>query len=222
MYNSFPAGEATPTRPRNSDSQHESRLAKARWKKVAFMEAEKDAHGVRPCNFFLFTPLRNEPCFQKILLSRPAGSTSALVVVVASPRDLEGIPRYSSRFPPLPLHCECSDTRRHERFVARKILTADAITGDIHLDESRMSGSADIQAPGHSRIVQLLDHFEHAGPHGIHLCLVLELLGPNLDAFFMEQGKMIPWKVVESLIKQILLGLDYLHRSCKISGQANG
>jgi serine/threonine-protein kinase SRPK3 len=125
-----------------------------------------------------------------------------------------GFGRYSTvwlardeRSHPLPLHCECSDTGRHEWFVALKILTADAITGDIHIDELRMlqkAGSADIQAPGHSRIVQLLDHFEHAGPHGTHLCLVLELLGPNLDdvqAFFMEQGKTIPWKVVKSLIK---------------------
>jgi serine/threonine-protein kinase SRPK3 len=101
-------------------------------------------------------------------------------------------------------------------------LTADAITGEPHIDELRMlqkAYSADIRSRGHSRIVQLLDHFEHSGPHGIHLCLVLELLGPNLEDvknFYMMQKQMIPSKVAKRLVKQILLGLDYLHRSCKI------
>ena len=36
--------------------------------------------------------------------------------------------------------------------------------------------------PGSRCVVQLLDSFEHTGPHGQHVCMVFEVLGDNLLA----------------------------------------
>jgi Mg2+/Co2+ transporter CorC len=35
-------------------------------------------------------------------------------------------------------------------------------------------------SPGSRHIEQLLDDFHHTGPNGTHVCLVLEVLGPNI------------------------------------------
>jgi serine/threonine-protein kinase SRPK3 len=101
-------------------------------------------------------------------------------------------------------------------------MTADALYGEKHIDELNIlqkTASANPQHPGHHRIVQLLDHFQYKGPHGIHLCLVLEVLGPNLrdlqDLYHAEQWE-VPSIIVKRVTKQLLVGLDYLHRSCGI------
>lgn len=107
------------------------------------------------------------------------------------------------------------------------MLTADAIQGPKHIDELRIlqrTMSVDPQHPGYGRIVHLLDHFEHKGPYGIHLCLVLELLGPtvsDVQSTYQEQRREIPAPVVKKISKQILQGLDYLHQSCGIIHTGN-
>jgi serine/threonine protein kinase len=66
-------------------------------------------------------------------------------------------------------------------------------------------------------IVKLLDHFDHVGPHGKHVCMVFELLGENLLKVIKNydyHGISIP--VVQNLTRQICLGLDFLHRNCQI------
>ncbi|XP_036389446.1 SRSF protein kinase 3 [Megalops cyprinoides] len=66
-------------------------------------------------------------------------------------------------------------------------------------------------------VVQLLDEFKLAGVNGIHMCLVMELLGPDLHSWqecFGNPGLPLPW--VKRVIQQVLQGLDYLHNQCKI------
>lgn len=61
--------------------------------------------------------------------------------------------------------------------------------------------------------VRLLDHFEHSGPNGLHVCMLFEVLGDNLLALIKRYNyKGIPIPVVQGLTQQMLLGLDYLHR----------
>lgn len=63
----------------------------------------------------------------------------------------------------------------------------------------------------------LLDWFEHCGTNGKHVCMVFEMLGDNLLKLikhFNYQG--IPLQVVRNIAKQVLIGLDYLHRECHI------
>lgn len=66
------------------------------------------------------------------------------------------------------------------------------------------------------RTVQLLDCFDHVGPHGRHVCMVFEMLGCNLLSVIKRynyQG--IPIHVVKSMARQMCQGLDFLHRVCK-------
>ncbi|KAL6306560.1 kinase-like domain-containing protein [Sparassis latifolia] len=68
--------------------------------------------------------------------------------------------------------------------------------------------------PGFSRIVRLIDSFHLIGPHGSHLCIVTELLGESVQwlSEYYEGGRLHP-VVVKDIIQQVLLGLDYLHKS---------
>jgi serine/threonine protein kinase len=65
--------------------------------------------------------------------------------------------------------------------------------------------------------VRLVDHFEHLGPHGKHVCMVFEMLGENLLKIIKKyEYRGIPIQVVKSFARQICAGLDYMHRHCQI------
>eukprot|EP00826_Nyctotherus_ovalis_P034862 TRINITY_DN2941_c0_g1_i13.p2 TRINITY_DN2941_c0_g1~~TRINITY_DN2941_c0_g1_i13.p2 ORF type:complete len:483 (-),score=176.81 TRINITY_DN2941_c0_g1_i13:703-2151(-) len=65
--------------------------------------------------------------------------------------------------------------------------------------------------------VQLLNSFLHAGPNGKHFVMVFEIMGVNLlDVIRRYDYKGIPIPLVRIIAKQVLIGLDYLHRICKI------
>jgi serine/threonine-protein kinase SRPK3 len=63
-------------------------------------------------------------------------------------------------------------------------------------------------------IIKLLDHFEHTGPNGLHLCLVLELMLGDVDNFMGGIGRYawpkIRAKVIKEVAKQVLKGLEAL------------
>lgn len=57
----------------------------------------------------------------------------------------------------------------------------------------------------------------HHGPNGKHFVMVFEILGVNLLEIMKRYDyKGIPIPLVRIIAKQILMGLDYLHRICKI------
>ena len=65
--------------------------------------------------------------------------------------------------------------------------------------------------------VQLLNSFLHYGPNGKHFVMVFEIMGVNLlDIIRRYDYKGIPIPLVRAMAKQVLIGLDYLHRICKI------
>ncbi|KAF8162572.1 kinase-like domain-containing protein [Crassisporium funariophilum] len=71
--------------------------------------------------------------------------------------------------------------------------------------------------PGRSHVISFLDHFRHKGPNGIHVCMVFEVLGENLLGLIKRhQNKGVPMHIVKQIAKQILLGLDYMHRCCGV------
>ncbi|TFK20104.1 kinase-like protein [Coprinopsis marcescibilis] len=71
--------------------------------------------------------------------------------------------------------------------------------------------------PGKSHVIQFLDHFRHKGPNGVHVCMVFEVLGENLLGLIKRhQNKGVPMHLVKQIAKQILLGLDYMHRCCGV------
>lgn len=73
------------------------------------------------------------------------------------------------------------------------------------------------RSPGFSHIVSLTDSFYHHGPHGVHVCMVFEVLGDNLLTLIRRfDNRGLPIEVVRRITKQILMGLDYMHRECAI------
>jgi serine/threonine-protein kinase SRPK3 len=88
------------------------------------------------------------------------------------------------------------------------------------LDEIKLLekiSSANPSHPGRQHIVSLLDHFEHTGPNGVHVCLVFEALGESvLSTIKRYQYRGLPIHIVKQITKQVLLGLDYLHRECGV------
>jgi len=57
----------------------------------------------------------------------------------------------------------------------------------------------------------------HYGPNGKHFVMVFEILGVNLLEIMKRYDyKGIPVPLVRIMAKQILMGLDYLHRICRI------
>jgi serine/threonine-protein kinase SRPK3 len=57
----------------------------------------------------------------------------------------------------------------------------------------------------------------HHGPNGQHFIMVFEILGVNLlEIMKRYDSQGIPIPLVRRMAKQILIGLDYLHRVCKI------
>ena len=71
--------------------------------------------------------------------------------------------------------------------------------------------------PGRSHVISFLDHFRHQGPNGTHVCMVFEVLGENLLGLIKRhQNKGVPMYLVKQIAKQVLLGLDYMHRCCGV------
>ncbi|KAI6095864.1 kinase-like protein [Pisolithus croceorrhizus] len=71
--------------------------------------------------------------------------------------------------------------------------------------------------PGRSHVISFLDHFKHKGPNGTHVCMVFEVLGENLLGLIKRhQNKGVPMHLVKQIAKQVLLGLDYMHRWCGV------
>ncbi|KAH9440195.1 hypothetical protein Pst134EB_030823 [Puccinia striiformis f. sp. tritici] len=91
----------------------------------------------------------------------------------------------------------------------------DAAKAEIEFN-SRIS-SANPAHRGNRHLVSLLDHFNHDGPNGTHVCMVFEVLGDNLLAFKNRcKRNRIPAHIVRKIGRQILLAVDYLHGDCGI------
>ena len=69
----------------------------------------------------------------------------------------------------------------------------------------------------HTQILHLLNSFIYHGQNGKHFCLVYEIMGMSLSNIIKKFNyKSLPLSYVKIITKQILIGLDYLHRFCGI------
>lgn len=110
-----------------------------------------------------------------------------------------------------------NNTGKH---VALKVVRSAAHYTETAIDEIKLLNKI-VQAkpdhPGRKHVVSLLDSFEHKGPNGTHVCMVFEVLGENLLGLIKRWNhRGIPIPLVKQITKQVLLGLDYLHRECGI------
>jgi len=107
-----------------------------------------------------------------------------------------------------------------KRFVALKIVKSASHYTETAIDEMKLLRTvhtADPKHEGYPHVVQLLDDFKVNGIHGSHVCMVFEVLGHNLLKYIIKssyRGISIP--MAKSIVRQLLLGLDYLHTTCKV------
>jgi serine/threonine-protein kinase SRPK3 len=106
------------------------------------------------------------------------------------------------------------------KHVALKVVRSAAHYTETAIDEIKLLNQivqANPNHPGRKHVVSLLDSFEHKGPNGVHVCMVFEVLGENLLGLIKRWNhRGIPMPLVRQITKQVLLGLDYLHRDCGI------
>lgn len=118
--------------------------------------------------------------------------------------------------------------RRSKGYVALKVLSADASLSDHESNIlSRLSRMVK-DHPGKNNVIGLLDTFKHQGPNGEHECLVFEVMGPSaasmldclptdlLSSTALETR--YPTWMAKSILRQTLLGIDFLHQAGIIHG----
>ncbi|QRW15292.1 Serine/threonine-protein kinase [Ceratobasidium sp. AG-Ba] len=125
---------------------------------------------------------------------------------------------------------------KQNRHVALKVVKSAQRYTETALDEIKLLQrliSGDVNHPGRRHVIGFLDHFRHKGPNGNHVCMVFEVLGENLLGLIKRhqasefpaclcpwltsiQAKGVPVHLVKQIAKQILLGLDYMHRQCGV------
>ncbi|XP_046840761.1 SRSF protein kinase 3-like [Xenia sp. Carnegie-2017] len=109
---------------------------------------------------------------------------------------------------------------RNKCYAALKIVKSASHYTETALDEKKLLDKVHRTDPthaGHRHVVQMLDDFKITGVHGTHICMVFEVLGHNLLKSIIQSNYTgLPIRQVKSIIKQTLLGLDYLHSKCGI------
>lgn len=102
--------------------------------------------------------------------------------------------------------------------VALKVQKSASHYTEAAYDEIEILRQVEAGDPEHCRcVVRLLDSFEHVGPHGTHVCMVFERLGDNLLTLIKHYNyRGVPLPIVRAVTRQVLTGLDYLHRELHI------
>lgn len=109
---------------------------------------------------------------------------------------------------------------QEKRYVAIKIVKSAHHFAETAKDEIKILKSVRDSEPNNPRrqkTVQLLDDFKISGVNGTHICMVFEVLGDNLLKLIRKSNyRGIPIENVKTITRQVLEGLDYLHKCCKI------
>lgn len=104
--------------------------------------------------------------------------------------------------------------------VALKVVKSAPRYTETALDEIKLLQrliSSNPSHPGRRHVIGIRDHFNHKGPNGLHVCMVFEVLGETLLGLIKRhQSKGVPSHLVKQIAKQVLLGLDYMHRECGV------
>ncbi|PXF43327.1 Protein kinase dsk1 [Gracilariopsis chorda] len=113
---------------------------------------------------------------------------------------------------------EGSSDNRRNRVVALKIQKSATDYTEAAKDEIKLLQAVRKKDRyGRAPVISLLDHFEHFGPNGRHVCLVFDVLGNSLLKLirrFNYRGA--PLSLVRRISKDILEGLHFLHSEAGI------
>lgn len=98
------------------------------------------------------------------------------------------------------------------RYVALKIIVANDKSGKLELKWFRYFARQQSKHPGKQHLLMLLDCFILPGPHGIHTCLVLPFLGPNVrDQAASYISGILDHSIARRVATQLSESLAYLH-----------
>lgn len=99
------------------------------------------------------------------------------------------------------------------RIVALKIQKSAPDYTEAAKDEIKLLQAASRdKSSGGRNVISLIDHFEHFGPNGRHVCLVFDVLGVSLLKLikrFNHKGTPLP--LVRRISRHMLEGLNFLH-----------
>ncbi|KAI1307727.1 kinase domain protein [Xylaria venustula] len=111
------------------------------------------------------------------------------------------------------------DLQKH-RHVTLKVLICSHTLGDSVNTELAMYERVQQRRsrhPGRNNVRSLLDSFTVTGPEGEHLCLVHRPLGRSVaDILHQHRSPGFQTNFLRSLLKDLLLAVDYLHTECQI------
>lgn len=114
------------------------------------------------------------------------------------------------------------------KYVALKILTAKSSSSSTELSILEHLSEAAPEDPDSFHITQLLDSFKHAGPNGIHQCLVFEPMGATAASLVGElpenkpkmygKPQRYPKWMAKKILHHALRGLSFLHQNGVVHG----
>jgi len=109
---------------------------------------------------------------------------------------------------------------RTKQHVALKILTLESYGSEhdtFELDILRHIRTLGTSHRGANHVLGLLDKFEHRGPNGNHMCLVVKPMGPDMTKYRRLFPKArTPLPMVKKIVTELLLALEFLHDMCGI------
>jgi serine/threonine-protein kinase SRPK3 len=186
-------------------------------------------------------PAHSKPAFTSALSQSPSDSSSSEDEVENAPDEEDSEDYCKGGYHPVHVGEEYKDGRytiirklgwghfstvwlsrdnTNGKHVALKVVRSAAHYTETAIDEIKLLKKvveAGPDHPGRKHVVSLLDSFEHKGPNGVHVCMVFEVLGENLLGLIKRWNhRGIPMPLVKQIAKQVLLGLDHLHRNCGI------
>ena len=111
---------------------------------------------------------------------------------------------------------KCKDLKNGRQRVAVKVAKRNSSATAQAKDEVKLlecsAGAGN--GIGSESVVKMVGHFEVKGPHGVHICIALELLGPSVLSCLPEEGMCL--ENVKVVMKQVLEGLHFLHTKAQI------
>lgn len=106
-----------------------------------------------------------------------------------------------------------SSSAARQRVVALKIQKSASDYSEAARDEIKLlKAAAEADPAGNAPVISFLDHFEHFGPNGRHVCLVFDVLGSSLLRLIKRFNyKGVPLRLVRGVARNLLEGLHFLH-----------
>lgn len=103
-----------------------------------------------------------------------------------------------------------------------KIVNNNARSGLHEREVEEHISTVDPSHRGRSIIRTLLDSFEVNGPEGSHLCLVYPPMREPLSMYQRRfDDRKMPLALIKVYIHALLMGLEYLHKECRIVHTGN-